>query len=324
MEGTVKAILGADPIATVGRVKQVWAVGGGKGGVGKSLVASSLAIAVARLGHKVIAIDLDLGGANLHTTLGVDLPKQTISDIFSHRVSHLESCVVPSGIPDLRLISGAQDPVNVTNLQTSEKIEILKNIRELDADYVIFDLGAGTGFNTLDFFLYSDVGLIVVLPEPTSIENCYRFIKSAYYRFLTQSPFLTEIRPLVEMAMDPKNPLGIRSPADLFREVNKTSPEAGMKLKRQIERFRPKLVINQTRTQTDVDIGASVKMVCKKYFGIDMEYLGHLDYDSFVWQAVRRKRPLMLEFPNSKVVSCLEQIAQHILKTDSQQKSAIL
>src|SRR5690606_16072397 len=46
------------------RVKQIWAIGGGKGGVGKSLVASSLAISLARSGNKVVAIDLDLGAAN--------------------------------------------------------------------------------------------------------------------------------------------------------------------------------------------------------------------------------------------------------------------
>jgi flagellar biosynthesis protein FlhG len=83
------------------RVKQVWAIGGGKGGVGKSLVASSLAIALARSGNKVTAIDLDLGGANLHTTLGVDLPRQTLSDFFAGRSQTLDQCAVPSGIPSL-------------------------------------------------------------------------------------------------------------------------------------------------------------------------------------------------------------------------------
>src|SRR5262245_38514757 len=76
------------------RIKQIWAIGGGKGGVGKSLVASSLAIALSRLGNKVVAIDLDLGGANLHTTLGVDLPRQTLSDYFNNRVTDIVQCVV--------------------------------------------------------------------------------------------------------------------------------------------------------------------------------------------------------------------------------------
>ncbi len=340
MEGTVKVSLEANPASSEtisqtsfgatetksreGRVKQIWAIGGGKGGVGKSLIASSLAIALSRLGNHVVAIDLDLGGANLHTTLGVELPKQTLSDFFNHRVSHLEECVVPSGIPHLDIISGAQDSIGITNVQSEQKLELMKSARQMNADYLIFDLGAGTSFNTLDFFIYSDIGLITVLPEPTSIENSYRFIKSTYYRYLMLSKSLEDIRPLIEMAMDAKNPLGIRSPADLFREVNKASSDAGMRLKREIEKFKPCLIVNQARTQTDIDIGSSVKTVSKKYFGIDMDYLGHLDYDSAVWQAVRRKKPLMLEFPNSRLVSNIEQMTQNILKNHSYEKSGII
>jgi len=322
MEGTVKVSLDADravaeapsPTTNTNRLKQIWAVGGGKGGIGKSLLASSLAISLSRMGHKTIAIDLDLGGANLHTTLGVDLPKQTLSDYINRRVPTIDNCVIPSGIPLLELVSGAQDAIGITNLRPAQKTDLLKNIRNLDADYVIFDLGAGTGYNTLDFFLFSDVGLIALLPEPTSIENAYRFIKSVYFRYLSHCPSLEQIHPLIEMAMDPKNPIGIRSPADLFKEANKVNPESGMKLKKEIEKFHPNIVVNQTRTQTDIDIGSSVKTVCKKYFGIEMDYIGHLDYDSTVWQAVRRKRPLMLEFPNSKIVSSIDHITQTILK----------
>jgi len=303
------------------RVRQIWAVGGGKGGVGKSLVAASLGVAVSRVGYKVIAIDLDLGGANLHTALGVELPRQTISDVLVHQSSTLAQCVVPSGIPNLHLISGAQDVVSIPHITPEQRAKFLQEIRSLDADYVLLDLGAGTSTHTMDFFLAADVGLVVLLPEPTSIENGYRFIKSAYYRFLYESPELADVRPLIEMVMDPKNPLRMRSPADLFREINRTSPKAGLLLKRQIEKFRPKLIVNQVRTRADADIGVSVKVICKKYFGIDMGYLGALDYDSFVWQAIRRKRPLMVEFPNSRVVASLEQMAQEILQKHSQQKS---
>jgi len=296
------------------RVKQIWAIGGGKGGVGKSLIASSLAIALSRLGHKTVAIDLDLGGANLHTTLGVDMPRQTLSDFFTRRVLNLEEAVVPTGIPNLGLISGAQDAIGITNIGPEQKADFMKVVRQIDADYLIFDLGAGTSFNTLDFYLAADIGLLTLLPEPTSIENTYRFIKSTYYRALANSAALADIRTLIDMATDLRNPLGIKTPSDLFREVNKSNPDAGARLKREIEKFRPKLIVNQARTQTDIDIGASVKTVCKKYFGIEMEYVGYLDYDSAVWQAVRRKRPLMLEFPNSRLVSNIEQIVQLLLK----------
>jgi flagellar biosynthesis protein FlhG len=296
------------------RVKQIWAVGGGKGGIGKSLLASNLSISLSRLGHTVTAIDLDLGGANLHTTLGVDLPRKTLSDFISGRTQSLKECVVPTGLPKLNLISGAQDSVTVTEITEIQKSALMKQFTELDSDYVVFDLGAGTSEYTLDFFLAADIGVLAILPEPTSIENSYRFIKAAYYRRLSKAKNLEDIQPLIEAAMDPQNVLAIRSPSELFREVNKTSPEAAMRLKREIEKFQPKLIVNQARTQADIDIGNSVKAVCKKYFGVEIDYLGHLDYDSAVWQSVRRKRPLLLEFPNSRLVSSLDQMTRYILK----------
>jgi flagellar biosynthesis protein FlhG len=301
-------------VPTTTRIKQVWAVGGGKGGVGKSLVSSSLAIALARAGNKVTAIDLDLGGANLHTTLGVELPRQTLSDFIARRTSGLNECSVPTGIPNLDLISGAQDSVGVANLEFADKIRLLQKMRELDTDYLVVDLGAGTAHNTIDFFLYADIGVLTMLPEPTSIENGYRFIKAAYYRRLLHSRFLKDVRGLINAAMDSHNKLGIKSPSDLFREINRASPEAGLRLKQEIEKFKPKLIVNQARTQTDIDIGFSVKTVCKKYFGSELDYVGYLDYDSAVWQAVRRKRPLMMEFPNSRLVSSIERVVAYLLK----------
>jgi flagellar biosynthesis protein FlhG len=296
------------------QVKQVWSVGGGKGGVGKSLVSSSLAIGLARMGHRVVSIDLDLGGANLHTTLGVDLPKQTLSDFFGGRTRKLEECISPTPIPNLDLISGAQDRVNAASISFDEKVRFLREVRSLPADYVVFDLGAGTSTHTLDFFLFSDLQLLTLLPEPTSIENGYRFIKSTYYRKLRLAPELQGIANLIEQAMEGRGASAVKSPSDLFREVNRRSSEMGMKLKAEIESFRPKLIVNQARTQTDIDIGFSVKTVCKKYFGIEMDYIGYLDYDSSVWQAIRRKRPVMLEFPNAKLVSSLERMVDYLLK----------
>src|ERR1700737_2644225 len=76
------------------KIKQIWAIGGGKGGVGKSLIAANLAISLARNGHKVCAVDLDLGCANLHTCLGVEIPTVTLSDFFSKRVTEIENVVV--------------------------------------------------------------------------------------------------------------------------------------------------------------------------------------------------------------------------------------
>lgn len=306
----------AEPQPSLGFLRKVWAVGGGKGGVGKSLVASSLAISLARLGHRVVAVDLDLGGANLHTSLGLPLPEKSLGDYMANPSCRIESCVTATVIPNLSVVSGAQDHLGIANIRPSQKSLFLKHLKELAADYLIFDLGAGTHAYTLDFFLFSQVPIVTLLPEPTSIENAYRFIKGAYYRHLLQAPTLIDIRSVLELAHQPKNTLGIRSPQDLAQWVEREVPHLFPLFLAEVNQLKPKLIMNQTRMQSDVDIGHSIVRVCRKYFGIQMDYLGAIDYDSAAWQAIRKKRPVMLEFPNSRIAAMIDRVTQALLKQD--------
>lgn len=295
------------------RRQKIWAVGGGKGGVGKSLVTANTSICLALMGHKVIVVDLDLGGANIHTCLGLPIPERTLSDYISKKVSSMTDLIVPTPIQNLSIISGAQDELGIANLKQMHKNKILTKLAELDADYIILDLGAGTTFNTLDFFISADKGILVVLPEPTSIENTYRFIKSVYHRRLKMIEDLLDIQPLINQAMNAKISTPNSTPTDLVRRVIEINPEMGMKLKAEINKFRPKLIMNQVRSQHDIDIGFSMQSVCKRYFGIELDYAGYLDYDASVWQSVKKRKPLLMEFPNSKLVNNFERIVQKLL-----------
>ena len=295
------------------RRQKVWAIGGGKGGVGKSLITSNLSICLALMGYKVIAVDLDLGGANLHTCLGVPIPERTLSDYISKKARTLDELITPTPIKNLSIISGAQDDVGIANLKHMQKTKILNKLQRLDADYMLLDLGAGTSFNTLDFFISADQGILTALPEPTSIENTYRFIKSVYHRKLKLVEGLLEIGPLIDQAMNAKISQN-STPADLIDRVIEINPEMGQKLRHEISKFAPKLIINQIRTQADVDIGFSMKIICRKYFGINLDYIGYLDYDATVWQSVKKRKPLLMEFPNSGLVGNFDRIVHRLLK----------
>ena len=303
------------------REARVWAIGGGKGGVGKTLLSANLAVTLARSGASVIAVDLDLGGANLHTCLGASDAENapSFTDLFERRVNELADLARPTMIENLSLISGAGDAVSIANIAHAQKQKLLGKLRSLPADYVILDLGAGTAFNTLDFFLCADVGLMVILPEPTSVENAYRFVKSAFYRRLKLAERDYRVRELVDSIMSRKADLGIQTPADLLRQIEREDPLAGGIVRESIGSFDLKFILNQVRTQADADIGFGIRNVCRKYFGMTIDYLGHLEYDSAVWQSVRRRRPLALEFPSSPIMPKIQNFISRLLEEEAEQ-----
>lgn len=295
--------------------KKIWAVGGGKGGVGKSLVSANVSICLALMGHKVITIDLDLGGANLHTCLGLPIPKTTLSDYISGKVDRFEDLLVSTPITNLKIISGAQDELGMANLKNMHKHQLIQKLHDLDADYILFDLGAGTSFNTIDFFITADKGILVVLPEPTSIENTYRFIKTVFYRRLKMIEGIEVVEPLIEEALNAKITTGQLSPSDLIRKISQEYPDLGLRIRHELASFKPNLIMNQVRSQADIDIGYSIQSICRKYFGIEMPFPGYLDYDQSVWQSVRKRKPLLIEFPHSKLVTNFDRIVHRLIES---------
>jgi flagellar biosynthesis protein FlhG len=295
--------------------QHIWAIGGGKGGVGKSLVTANLSICLALMGYKVVAVDLDLGGANLHTCLGVPIPEKTISDYLSKRVRNLNELLTPTLMENLYIISGAQDDVGIANLKQIQKAKLVGHLGEIDADFILMDLGAGTSANTLDFFISADQGILVALPEPTSIENTYRFIKSVYHRKIKMIEDFYELGPIIDQALNAKLSQN-STPADLIAKVIDINPQLGRNLKAEINKLVPKLIINQIRTQADIDIGFSMKIISRKYFGINLDYVGYLDYDATVWQSVKKRKPLLMEFPNSKLVHNFDRIIHRLLNIE--------
>lgn len=295
------------------RAGRVIAVGGGKGGIGKSMVSASLATALARRGSRVVVLDADLGGANLHTCLGVAQPARSLSDFVGRRVERLEELLVPTGVDRLALISGALDTLDAANLKHGQKAKLMRHLRGLDADYVVLDLGAGTSFNVLDFFLTADVGIAVLLPEPTSIENAYRFIKAACFRRLSLAADDDEISALVADALAQRGDGSVRSPWELVQRLRERSLHAAMILEQALSSYRPLVLVNQARSRVDYDVGPTMVSAWRKFFGLELGYLGTVPHDETVWQAVRGRRPLLSTYPEAPASAALARVAESLV-----------
>jgi flagellar biosynthesis protein FlhG len=156
-------------------------------------------------------------------------------------------------------------------------------------------------------------GVVVVAPEPTSVENAYSFIRAAFYRRLRLAMASHDMRKIVTLAMDQRNERGIRTPLDLLREIQNLDPTEGSRFVDTMRAFRPRLVINDVRTADDIKLGFSIQSVCRKYFGIDAEYLGYVNHDQAARQSVRLRRPLVDVNPHSDAAIYIARIARKLL-----------
>jgi len=302
-----------DSHRSANRGARLLAVGGGKGGVGKTFVTANLATALARLGKRVVVVDVDLDGANLHTCLGVPAPQRSLADFVSEREEDLGKLLVDTPLANLKLIGATHG--NLADAQPSHlrRVRLVRGLRQLDADIVLLDLGAGAHASVLDYFLVSDDGILVLQPEPTSVENAYSFLRAAFYRRMRLAMVGHGVRQLVTMAMDQRNERGIRTPLDLLREIEATDTLEARRFVDTMRVFRPRIIVNGARTAEDVKLGFAVTSVCKKYFGIDAEYLGYVNHDDEARRSVSMRRPIVDLHSDADVSIYLQRIARKLL-----------
>jgi flagellar biosynthesis protein FlhG len=289
---------------------EIWAVGGGKGGTGKTLVAANLAVHLARWGERVVAVDADLGGANLHTALGMAPPRSTLSDFLHRRVATLDEAAVETEVENLRLVSGARNSLDADALPFFQKEKLLRHLRGLRCDRVIVDLGAGSSLATLDLFCAAHVPVVVSLPEPTSVENLYRFLKAAFLRRLARSARAQRYAAILEWVARHRRVSGVTRPADLVREVEGVDAEAGAWMRGSLSEFRPALVISQARHGVDAQLGESIEVACRSFLGIEVEFLGTVPYDVCLPAALKAGYPYLTRHFNQPAGARLMQIAE--------------
>jgi flagellar biosynthesis protein FlhG len=291
----------------------VWSIAGGKGGTGKSFVTASLSIALSQRGFRVVAVDADLGGANLHSFLGVRRQGKGLSDFFEKKIP-LEDLLVDSGLPNLRLISGDVQTLESDGIKYTQKLKLFRHIRGLDADYVILDLGAGAHNNTLDSFIFADRMIVVIMPVKTAIENMYQFVKNVFFRKLKMTFSKKGLKDMVLETWKNRQEHGIKNLRELMDYLRSTLPHQGAIFKDDMENFRIYIILNQVKSSRDVKIGNDIKSVFHKYLDIQSSFTGYLEYDESIWQCINRGQPYLRTYPISPCSRELERIVKNLLE----------
>jgi flagellar biosynthesis protein FlhG len=314
---TERAAEGEARLESSGCAPRIWAIGGGKGGVGKSVVSANLAAVMAGAGRRCAVIDADLGGANLHTLLGVSRPRYSLSNLLTGDVSSLADLMVQTSVPNLWLVSGNQALLEMANPSHSQKELLVRQIRGLDVDDVVLDLGAGSAFTVLDFFLLARRGLVVVTPEPTAIENAEHFIRAAFYRSLREVARRPDVAAAIRRLRENGRARRLHSASQLITLVRAIDPPAAKPLEDRAQAFAPLLVVNQVQTPEHRGVGPRIAASCRERLGAAVEFAGCIDSDPNVAAAVARQQLALQAFPLCRFSRHIEALAERLQRGDA-------
>lgn len=289
-------------------------IASGKGGVGKSAIATNLAILLAQKNKKVVLIDFDLGGANLHTLLGLKNNHAGLGNFIYQQTTSFAPLLQDTGIENLKFIAGDCLFPGTPNMSFFIKRKMLKEIDALDADYAILDLGGGTTYNTLDFYLLTYNSLLVTSPELTSILNAYSFLKSAAYRFLSrQFKAKSEERLFIEDYIKNSAAGAESSFIALVEMLSNRFPNTAPKVRAELNKYRPQVILNQGKTTQDLEMARRLRSLVKNKLDINVDFVGFTPRDPGIEMAVAMRKPLAVSNPASPFVRQLDAAAERIL-----------
>lgn len=157
------------------------AVASGKGGVGKSALASSLGIGLSQRGRKTVLFDADLALANVDVLLGLK-SEFTLQHVLNDQATLKQA--LHEGPEGLKVLTGASGVSSLVQAGAKRLAKLLSQLAaiERETDFLIFDVGAGVDRKVLAFTQPADVVVAIVTPDPASITDGYALMKTQFRR----------------------------------------------------------------------------------------------------------------------------------------------
>ncbi|MGB4223700.1 MAG: P-loop NTPase [Syntrophorhabdus sp.] len=312
------------------RTGKIIAIGGAKGGIGKSILVANLSVLLASKGFRVTAVDLDLGGANLHLCLGNKvLLQNNINDFLRKRVDSLQDIAIKSEYGPY-LIGGDSAQLGAANIDFGRKLKLLRAVENLNSDFIILDLGGDTSYNIIDFFLKADYGIVVTTRDSASYIGAYHFLKAAMYRrfnrlFGPESRFRMyknhQLEQLIREMMNPADGGWPKSINDLLEKVRQEQPDHFPFMCEVVENFNSYLVVNKVpnrllRTFDVNPIITRIQQVTRTWLAKEVTYLGSISFQPEVENSMIDLVPVVAKYPKGKMAEELRSIMSKLFEQE--------
>jgi len=297
--------------------KKIIPIAGGKGGTGKSFIASNVAIRLAAQGRKVILIDGDIGASNAHTYLYIKNQHYGIANYIHNDELSFRELIQETDYQNLHFIAGDVLVPNSADMHVTHIDTILDEIIALPYDYIVLDLGSNSSTLACNSFSIVNAGILVTTPNLPSILSTYNFFKNALFNFIIRYA-LQENRQNVTEYLDTvlheKAPNSTPRVNEILLEIEKIDSYISNELRTELYLMKPFLVMNCIRSDADLEYAHNLRKLIYKNTNIEIEFLGAIFEDGM---NIRRAEELSIPLINSDVESRakdgIERIAQKIL-----------
>ncbi len=306
-----------DPMVLCERTyRKIIPVAGGKGGVGKSVMAANLGLLLGEAGRRTVLVDLDVGGSNLHSCLGLKNTNLGLGNFVSRKDTTFQDIMLRTDYSNLFFIPGDVLVAGTPEKVQAQKRSIIAQLLKIEADYIILDLGSGSGALVVDFFLISNAGLLVVTPQATSVLNAYGFLKNTVFRFLQlELANKKAASTLLAETLREARPNALPPMAKIIKSIEARDKASGARVREFLKSLKPGLVVNMAETPEDLRIIENLQDLVKKNLGVDLSCLGLVYRDEEVNASMRELRPLVLGRPDSLAARQINRVAQKILQS---------
>ncbi|OQY57828.1 MAG: hypothetical protein B6245_14985 [Desulfobacteraceae bacterium 4572_88] len=288
-------------------------IASGKGGVGKSVLAANLSIALAMMGHSTVAVDLDLGGSNLYTCLGIPNRYPGIGDYLRTGNVAFEDLLVQTDIPNLKFLPGDGRTPFMANISNEQRLLLINKIRKIPARYVILDLGAGSVFNTLNFYGLAYKGIIISTFETSSVMNFIMFLRNFMFRVISNVVRGNQdaLDLLIKAFQQPirSKPLTIRV---LLGQLADIDPKLALKAQKTCRNYHPRIIFNMGDHPDELNMLEKLDHTLRQGLSVEADYFGFIFYDDTVRQAAKNREILMTHHPRTVASENIRQIARRI------------
>jgi len=312
------------------------AILGAKGGVGTSLFSANLAIYLATIGKRVLAVDADPSGANLHAMLGIGPrvgpyvaptpafgAQGSISslrgDLDYDRINTLPPREPVDGpISSLQLLDGGLTEPHRGSARRSSLRELESRLAKHEVDFAVIDLGSVASDAAIRFWCGASHRLVLTMPEPNAVSGLYRLVRKAFAAMALEAVSDERQQGVLHAAFAKAG--HAPAPSDIAALVQREWPELGQALRDCMKTLQFPFIVNQARLRADLELGDQVTVAVRRRYGVYVSYLGYVEHDDAVRTCSKKRRPLLLESPGSRASRNIEKIARRLFASQDGRK----